>query len=249
MSHDSMSDGIFSSIVAANSNPAFAHRTVCGVNRTQAKKKERKKVAGRSRDHGGGGEGRELQRSRKIEIDDPRAEPDRPEGKGKEKDQPPPLSFRAPKSEYSLLLGVVKGKNGSEGREKVAEQHKKTSLLFGSERRDIVKREVRVHWGARREGGREGGPGGPFRTRRSYSTTREGEREGRAPGPDKSITCSFSTPVCFVWPSPRLVSTFERGNVFFLLFFCIRIARRGICLFLSPSPPLSAAVTTFISLG
>ncbi len=43
MSHDSMSDGIFSGIVAANSNPAFAHRTVCGVNRTQAKKKGKKK--------------------------------------------------------------------------------------------------------------------------------------------------------------------------------------------------------------
>ena len=82
----------------------------------------------------------------------------------------------------------------------MAERHKKTSLLFGSERRDIVKREVRVHWGARLEGGREGGPGGPFRTRRSYSTTREGERDVR-----RGLTSQLpapSPPPCVLYGRP-----------------------------------------------
>ena len=58
----------------------------------------------------------------------------------------------------------------------MAEQHKKTSLLFGSERRDIVKREVRVHWGARRKGGRAA-LGDPFE--QEGATVQPGKEGGR----------------------------------------------------------------------
>ena len=115
-----------------------------------------------------------------MKLTTPEQNPIGQKEKGKKKtDQPPPLSFRAPKSEYSLLLGVVKGKIGSEGREKVAEQHKKTSLLFGSERRDIVKREVRVHWGARREG-RRAALGDPFE--QEGATVQPGKERGTCAG-------------------------------------------------------------------